>query len=118
MMLPRSHPRSAEAEAYRHLYSTEEWRAVRGTAFVRDLYTCRRCDCILVEGRPNDPQSATANHIVPHRGDRELFFDIDNIESVCKSCHDTLIQREEARGFVIGSDASGRPIDPDHPWNR
>ena len=37
---------------------------------------------------------------------------------VCKACHDTLVQREEARGYTIGADIDGRPVDPNHPWNR
>lgn len=58
------------------------------------------------------------NHKTPHKGDPALFFDVDNTESVCKQDHDALIQREEARGYTIGSDISGRPVDPLHPWNR
>lgn len=58
------------------------------------------------------------NHRKPHKGDWSLFIDPDNHESVCKDHHDTLIQREEARGHVIGCDADGRPVDPSHPWNQ
>ena len=44
-----------------------------------------------------------------HKGDPALFFDLGTTETVCKQDHDTLIQREEARGYTIGADADGRP---------
>jgi hypothetical protein len=51
------------------------------------------------------------HHLEPHRGDRELFFDLANLQSVCWRCHSGPIQSEEARGssVIIGSD--GWPID-------
>src|SRR4051794_10086504 len=27
------------------------------------------------------------DHIIPHRGDMELFWDTDNWQSLCRSCH-------------------------------
>ena len=53
-----------------------------------------------------------------HLGDWDLFIDANNHESVCTEHHDGLIRREEARGYKIGSDVNGRPLAPDHPWNR
>ncbi|MEQ1955997.1 hypothetical protein [Mesorhizobium sp. CN2-181] len=72
----------------------------------------------MIEGDRHDPRAAVANHKVKHRGDPTLFFDLENVETVCKRDHDTLIQREEMRGYTIGSDINGRPIDPQHPWNK
>ena len=56
--------------------------------------------------------------MVSHRGDPSLFFCPEKTESVCKSDHDALIQKEEARGYTIGSDVNGQPIDHEHRWNR
>jgi 5-methylcytosine-specific restriction endonuclease McrA len=117
----RPHPRSAEAEAYRRLYRDPRWcgpHGVRQQSLLRDLYTCQRCNCLLVSGNRHHPRAAVVNHKKPHKGDEVLFFDLDNTEAVCKSCHDALIQKEEARGYTIGSDINGRPVDPQHPWNR
>lgn len=74
------------------------------------------CERHLAKGKvvPAD----TVHHKVPHKGDRTLFADPENLESTCAECHDGLIKAEEIRGHVIGSDANGRPLDPDHPWNR
>jgi 5-methylcytosine-specific restriction enzyme A len=59
----------------------------------------------------------TVHHIRAHRGDESLFFDPDNLESICETHHNATKQREESRGCVIGVDATGWPIDPDHHWN-
>lgn len=117
----RPHPRSPEAEAYRKLYKDARWcgpRGIRRQALLRDLYTCQRCGCIVIEGNRHDPRAAVVNHKRAHKGDPALFFDLANTETVCKADHDTAIQREEARGYRIGSDINGRPLDPQHPWNR
>ncbi|NGO51626.1 HNH endonuclease [Allomesorhizobium camelthorni] len=117
----RPHHRSTEAKQYHHLYSDKRWcgpQGIRQQALIRDLYACQRCGCILVAGNRHHPRAAVVNHKVRHRGDPALFFDLENTESVCKTDHDTLIQREEARGYTIGSDVNGRPVDPKHPWNR
>lgn len=113
--------RSPEAQRYRALYSDLRWcgpHGIRQQALRRDRWTCQRCGCLVVEGNRHHPRAAVVNHKVRHRGDPKLFFDLANTETVCKADHDTLIQREEARGYVLGSDATGRPIDPQHPWNR
>ena len=120
-MARRPHLRSAEAEAYRKLYRDKRWcgpHGVRQQALLRDLYTCQRCTRLLVTSNRQHPRAAVVNHKKPHKGDEALFFDLENAEAVCKSCHDALIQKEEARGYAIGNDINGRPVDPDHPWNR
>ncbi|MGU3495920.1 HNH endonuclease [Xanthobacteraceae bacterium A53D] len=58
------------------------------------------------------------DHIVPHKGDQKLFWDRSNWQALCPDHHDIAKQQEEGRGFASGSDLSGRPIDPAHPWNR
>lgn len=117
----RRHSRSPEAQQYRGLYRDPRWcgsHGVRKQAFIRDLYTCQRCGCLTTESDRHHPRAAVANHKKAHKGDEALFFDLCNVETVCKGCHDTLIQREEARGYTIGCDDRGMPLASDHPWNR
>ena len=47
-----------------------------------------------------------------------LFWSRDNWQSLCKHCHDSVKQRLEKSGRRVGCDASGRPTDPAHHWNR
>ncbi len=55
---------------------------------------------------------------MPHRGDRKLFWDSGNWQSLCKKCHDKHKQREERRGYSAAVGADGWPSDPRHPANR
>ena len=47
---------------------------------------------------------------------------LDNLQSLCHACHNrktTYIERMgKARVPVKGCDANGKPLDPDHFWNK
>jgi hypothetical protein len=105
------HSRSAEAQAYRRWYNLKAWRIARLAQLARQPL-CERCE---KAGRIT--AATVVNHRQPHKGDWALFIDPDNHESLCAAHHDALVQREEARGFIIGSGVDGRPVDPEHPWN-
>ncbi|WP_312009777.1 HNH endonuclease [Bradyrhizobium australafricanum] len=51
-----------------------------------------------------------ADHIKPHRGNAELFFDPNNLQSLCAACHDSTKQRIELGQVGFGSD--GWPLEP------
>lgn len=114
-MMPRkppAHHRSDAAQAYRRWYNLKAWRVARQSQLARQPL-CERC---RKAGRIT--AATVVNHRKAHKGDWSLFIDPGNHESVCVDHHDGLIQREEARGHVIGCDVNGRPVDPEHPWNR
>lgn len=108
-MSRRPDQRSAAAAAYRWLYSTARWLALRAAQLARKPL-CERCSTDL---RP--VPATVVNHKKPHKGDRKLFFDPDNLESVCAPCHDGPIQRAEKLGFNPGVGADGWPVDAAHP---
>ncbi len=98
---------SAAARGYGH-----KWRKAREQHLDAHPF-CERCE------RQGRLRAATVvNHRKAHRGDQQLFWDRTNWESLCKPCHDGPTQAEERSGIVKGTDASGRPLDPAHPWNR
>lgn len=102
-------PRSKDAVEYRRLYQSPAWRKhLRPTILARDLYRCQRCHTPLTQGR-SKPTDAVVNHKKPHRGDLLLFADPDNLEAVCKKCHDSAIQAEEA-GKRVTFGADGWPV--------
>lgn len=76
---------------------------MRLDVFVRDYYRCAHCQSPCI-GKANTPRAAICNHIVRHKGNEELFYDESNLETVCKSCHDGLIQSMEKGGRMIRSD--------------
>ncbi|MCR5874378.1 hypothetical protein LRS10_09505 [Phenylobacterium sp. J426] len=103
--------RSPEAQTYRAWYKTARWR-VRRAAQLTNEPLCRMC---LKAGRVT--AATVADHVIPHKGDERLFW-TGELQSLCKPHHDGAKQAEERRGYIIGCDASGRPLDPRHPWNR
>lgn len=103
--------RSDEAKAWRSLYKTKAWRALRLQVLVEAGWRCEMCPAVL-RGR-----DAQVDHVTPHKGNRDLFFDRSNLQALCARCHGAAKQREERQGFasVIGED--GWPTDPRHPAN-
>ncbi|EGC00370.2 HNH endonuclease [Pseudomonas sp. TJI-51] len=43
--------------------------------------------------------ATVVDHVTPHRGDMTLFWDQSNWQSLCKPCHDSVKQAEEAAGL-------------------
>jgi HNH endonuclease len=74
---------------------------------------CQHC---MDEGRV--VAAYAVDHKVPHKGDPAIMYDLNNLQSLCESCHNAWKQRIERRGYdnTIGLD--GWPIDPMHPSNR
>ena len=68
------------------------WQSAR-VAYLREHPLCVYC---LRDGHVTP--ATVVDHKVPHRGDRELFWNQDNWQSLCKLCHDGLKKREEGRG--------------------
>lgn len=58
------------------------------------------------------------DHIIPHKGDQKLFWDRKNWQVLCPDHHDIAKQQEEHGKIRSGTDTNGRPLDPNHPWNR
>lgn len=89
MTISRSRERDA-ALPWRVWAKTARWQRLRWSVLVRDLFTCRKC------GRTEaDTSRLVADHIVPHRGDERLFWDENNLQCLCKNCHDSVKQAEE-----------------------
>ncbi len=78
---------------WRAWYCTAEWQAARMATFRRDGFQCQREGCGRIEG---DTSRLVCDHIERHNGDRALFFDPANLQTLCKHCHDSDKQRQEA----------------------
>jgi len=63
-----------------------KWRAA-SKAYLLEHPWCVVRDC-------RRPSGAT-DHIVPHRGDVGLFWDVNNWQALCKECHDEKTGRGE-----------------------
>lgn len=88
-----------------------KWQKAR-ERYLKDHPLCVYC---AKQGRTT--AAFIVDHIVPHRGDKVLFWDQANWQSLCKHCHDSVKQRQEKTGHLVGHDLSGIPLDPSHHWN-
>ena len=79
---------------WRQWYKTARWQKLRAKVLERDLFTCQRTGALLT-GKYPSPHSAVVDHIKPHRGDPELFWDEENLHAVSKAFHDSAKQAEE-----------------------
>jgi 5-methylcytosine-specific restriction protein A len=89
---PTHHPHGTRAE-HRRRYDQQRgtstqrgydarWRRAR-LAYLREHPLCIACER---EGRITP--ATIVDHIIPHRGDYELFWRQSNWAAMCKPCHD------------------------------
>jgi hypothetical protein len=83
---------------YWHWYNCAHWRRLRAIVLARDPI-CKMC---------NRYPSEIADHVKPHKGVRSMFVDLDNLQGLCKKCHDTKTATEDG-GF------GNAPLDPAAP---
>jgi len=69
-------------------YKSARWQALRMQVLTRDLFTCQQTGVILM-GKAPEPNSPVVDHVIPHRGDEQLFWDIGNLQAVSKAYHDS-----------------------------
>lgn len=80
-------------------YKTARWQRLRIQALRRDQWTCCQTGALLI-GKYPASNSAAVDHIQPHHWDPELFWDLNNLQSVTKQWHDSDKQRQERSGLV------------------
>jgi 5-methylcytosine-specific restriction endonuclease McrA len=94
LSMPKRDQQRDAVQPWRHWYKTSRWQKLRMQILVRALFTCQMAGCGRVEGKTSQ---LVADHRIPHRGNEGLFWDADNLQCLCKPCHDRLKQRQEIR---------------------
>lgn len=94
-------------EWYRRAPWTGE-AGLRMQALNRDCWLCQECkrNGLLTPLNKGDG-SAHVDHIKPHQWNRELFYDLDNLQSLCVSCHSTKTASEDG-GFGMQRRTKGQ----------
>lgn len=54
----------------------------------RDIYLKRNPFCVICLQRSWHERATVVDHIVPHKGDKRLFWDQKNWQALCRKCHD------------------------------
>jgi len=66
-----------------------KWRTARA-GFLRKHPLCAACERIN-----RTAAASVVDHITPHKGDKDLFWDRANWQPLCKPCHDRKTARED-----------------------
>ncbi|BFM78631.1 HNH endonuclease [Acinetobacter baumannii] len=51
--------------------------------------------CVYCEAKGLVVVATVVDHIIPHRGDQEIFWDEMNWQALCSKCHSSTKQKEE-----------------------
>jgi 5-methylcytosine-specific restriction endonuclease McrA len=73
--------------------------------------------CVFCAHFGRDTAATIVDHKKPHKGDYELFWNQDNWQGLCASCHSGIKRIQENKGHSAACDINGQPIDESHPWN-
>lgn len=84
----------------------------------RDRYLKEHPMCVYHQRIGQGVPASVVDHIIPHKQDKLLFWDVDNWQALCASCHNSIKKIEENGGVSQWADVDGMPIDPNHFWNR
>ena len=76
---------------YKKLYNSSRWQDLRRYVLNKQPL-CVEC---LKNNRITP--ATVVDHIEPHKGNEDLFYDINNLQSLCKSCHDRKTVKEDGR---------------------
>lgn len=87
---PRRFERPRQKQGKHHGMYGAEWRKAR------EYWLAEHPLCIECERRGLVVQATDVDHVKRHDGDRELFWDRENWQSLCKECHDRKTARERA----------------------
>ena len=92
--------RGAEAADWHSWYTKPIWRdRLRPAQLLREPF-CRECaKTARTEHRPEllRVRATDVDHVVPHRGNWQLFTDPKNLQSLCHACHSRKTMAEMAQ---------------------
>lgn len=89
MPRPRAQRTINPKPAYAAWYQTPGWKRLR--AECRE----RQPDCVMCLALGKHEKGQHVDHIVPHKGDRALFFDETNLQHLCEWHHNSVKARHE-----------------------
>ena len=61
----------------------------------RLLYLKQHPLCVHCQTESTTRAATVVDHVVPHKGDKQLFWDENNWQALCKRCHDVKTASED-----------------------
>jgi len=99
------------AHRYAYLYNSVTWRKRAKRQLAAEPL------CAMCLARQALTPATIADHLQPHRGNRESFL-MGALQSLCAPCHDGRKQQYELHGYQLDLGADGWPLDAAHPANQ
>lgn len=84
--------------------SPERQRAyaqAQGRAFLKAVYARDGFQCVRCSSPKTGPKSLHAHHIKPWAGNPTLRFDLANVVTLCRSCHNWVHSKRNTKGEFI-----------------
>ena len=79
----------------------------------RESYLAAHPLCVECMKSGKYTKGTVVDHIVPHKGNKELFWNRQNWQTLCKECHDRkTLSKDVRRG------KNAKPPVYDYPWRR
>jgi 5-methylcytosine-specific restriction protein A len=94
------------------LYGQGRWKRLRR------LQMAKHPLCCMCEEAGRVEPAVLVDHIKPAKDNIELFFDMSNLQSLCRLCHDSSKRKDERRGYSTQIGEDGWPVDGNHPIHR
>ncbi|MBC6310139.1 HNH endonuclease [Listeria sp. FSL L7-1582] len=79
---------------YVSFYNSKAWRELREVALDRDYHLCVRC-----LANHDVTHAQLVDHIIPTKDNWELRLDLNNLQSLCESCHQLKTKKENASRY-------------------
>ena len=96
----------------KRFYDSRRWRKSAKS------YLAEHPFCALCERQGRDTLAVLVDHINPHEENYDLFWDRDNWQGLCASCHSGIKRLADNHGYSPACGVDGLPLDTNHPYNR
>lgn len=98
--------------------SVHNWYKLARWQKMRKVQLSRHPMCQCPHCKEKGDVATVVDHKVPHKGNRKLFWDKTNLQSMSKSHHDSMKQSAEKGGFGFnkGCNEDGTPLNSEHSW--
>lgn len=84
--------RKKDNPEYIKFYNSVAWRELRGVALIRDEYMCKTCERVDVYKGAD-----MVDHTVPTLVDWDKRLELENLSSMCWSCHNKKTAEENKK---------------------
>ena len=103
--------------------SLKDKRASNGRTLALDGAAWRKLRAHVLACEPLCRQCTARGLTVPatdvdHRDNDPTNNDLVNLQPLCHGCHSRKTAAEMGGNVRHGCDTTGRPLDPNHPWNK